>query len=214
MRAWPALLVAVGVTGGLAACGSDGLFQGDALNLEGALPVDPASDRRDAALSGCEGGGCEAGADAGPTLPVVDGATPPSNTCLTARAFGTVSGDTAAQVLIATGACSEWVSVRATEDNSSAIGAGMKLNLTLASTGHDFDLFVYYDPVRDVVACSSPFAASATPGLRDEIVALSWGEGTVANGSDDSRTVRVAVQSASGPCPPGASWTLTAAGNR
>jgi hypothetical protein len=199
------------------ACGTDGLLQGDAFTPDGALPTEPASGR-DAAAAACDGGdggACDAGApDSAPVLPVADGATPPSNTCQTARAVGTVSGDTGATSLTATGTCSEWVSLRATEDNSSALGTPMKVELTLTSKGHDFDLYVYLNPVKDVLACSTPLAMSETRGTVDEIVSLTWGEGTVANGSDDGRTIGVAIQSAQGPCPPGSGWTLTANGNR
>jgi hypothetical protein len=210
--------LAVLVLAAAVACGTDGLLQGDAFTPDGTLPTEPASER-DAAGGSCDGGdggtACEGGvADSAPPLVVPDGATPPSNTCQTARAVGTVSGDTGATSLTATGTCSEWISLRATEDNSSALGAPMKVSLTLTSMGHDFDLFVYLNTSKDVLACSTPIAMSETRGTIDEIVPLTWGEGTVANGSDDGRTIGVAIQSAQGPCPPGSGWTLTANGNR
>lgn len=200
------------------ACGTDGLLQGDAFTPDGALPTEPASER-DAATGSCDGGDagapCDASApDSAPVLPIPDGAAPPSNTCQTARPVGTVTGDTGATSLSAAGKCSEWISLRATEDSSSALGAPMKVALTLTSMGHDFDMYVYLNPVKDVLACSTPLAMSETRGTVDEIVPLTWGEGTVANGSDDGRTICVAVQSAQGPCPPGSGWTLTASGNR
>ncbi|MDB4938268.1 MAG: hypothetical protein JWP87_5240 [Labilithrix sp.] len=198
------------------ACAKDALMQGESFQPDGTLPTDPPSDRVDASAGSCEGGkGCDASAaDSASVLPAADGATPPSNTCQTARAVGTLSGDTGSQTITAKGSCSEWISFRATEDSSSAIGAPMKVTLTLTSTGHDFDLYVYYTPSKDVVACSTPFAQSETRGTVDEIVPITWGEASVANGSDDGRTIGVAVQSAMGGCPPGSGWTLTADGNR
>jgi hypothetical protein len=145
---------------------------------------------------------------------IADGATPPSNTCQTARAIGTLSGDTGAQTLSTTGKCSEWISFRATEDDSSVFGHPMKVTVTLSSMGHDFDLYVYYNPSKDVLSCLSPYAQSETRGTVDEVLPLTWGEGSVANNSDDSRTIIVAVQSAEGPCPANTGWTLTIDGNR
>jgi hypothetical protein len=209
------LLAAAALIGGVCgACGASGLLQGDSFEPDGALPTEPASDRFDA--SACDGAAtCDAGPpDSAPILPVADGAAPPSNTCEAPRDIGTVSGDTGSQTLTATGGCSEWLTLRATEDNSSALGAAMKVTLTLVSQGHDFDLYAYFNPAKDVISCTAPFARSETRGLADELINLTWGEGTVANGSDDSRTINVAVQSAAGPCPPTASWTLLVAGNR
>ena len=220
MRAWLGSLAVLVLAASAAssACGEDGLLQGDAFTPDGTLPTEPASDRFDAAGGTCDGGDagtCDgSAADSAPVLPVADGATPPSNTCQTARAIGTVSGDTGSTSVSASGACSEWLDVRATEDSSSALGAPMKVELTLTSKGHDFDMYVYLNTSKDVLACSSPFAMSETRGTIDEIVPLTWGEGTVANGSDDGRTIGVAIQSAQGPCPPGSGWTLTATGNR
>ena len=219
MRAWLGSLVVLVLAASVltcvtGACSDDGLLQGDTFAPDGTLPTEPASER-DAAAGGCDGGDagtpCDASvADSAPVLPVADGATPPSNTCQTARPVGTVSGDTSATSVSATGTCSEWISLRATEDNSSALGAPMKVELTLTSKGHDFDMYVYLNTSKDVVACGMPLAMSETRGTVDEVVPLTWGEGTVANGSDDGRTIGVAIQSAQGPCPPGSGWTLTA----
>ncbi len=211
------VLAASGASALTTACDSDGLLQGEAFTPDGTLPTEPASGR-DAASAGCDGGdaaACDASVpDSAPIVPVPDGATPPKNTCQTARPVGTVSGDTGATSLSASGTCSEWISLRATEDSSSALGVPMKVELTLTSKGHDFDLYVYLNKVKDLLACSAPVAVSETRGTVDEIVALTWGEGSVANGSDDVRTIGVVVQSAQGACPPGSSWTLTANGNR
>lgn len=195
-----------------AACGGTELLQGDAFLPDGALPIEPATDRSDAGA--CDGP-C-APIDAAP--PGRDGAAEagaePSNTCAEARSMGSVSGDTGSDVVTASGKCAEWLRVRVTEDSSGAIGSEMKLELTLVPAGHDFDLYAFLDPSRDVLACAAPFARSETNAEAEEKLSLRWGEGTVANGSDDGRDVNVLVASALGPCPPAASWTLRAAGNR
>lgn len=216
MRAlgWLFATVAAGLVG-LVACASDGLLQGDGFTPNGVLPTEPATERLDGGGVACDGSGCDAGvADSAPIVTIPDGATPPSNTCLTARAMGTMAGDTGNPTLSTTGKCSEWLSLRATEDSSSALGAGMKVTLTLTPTGHDFDLYAYFSPAKDVLSCSTPSFVAETRGTAPEVIALTWGEGTVANGSDDGRTITVAVQSAQGSCPPTSSWTLSADGNR
>jgi hypothetical protein len=214
MRARSKWTLVLAVVLACVACGTDGLLQGDGFVPNGTLPIAPASNRLDAG-GGCDGAGCDASVpDSAPVKTVPDGATPPSNTCQTARDIGTLSGDTGAQTLTANGTCSEWISLRATEDNSGAIGAPMKVKLTLQSHGHNFDLYAYFNAVRDVVSCDSPAAKSETLGTVDEVIPLMWGEGSVANGSDDSRTIRLAIQSGDGPCPAGSGWTLKAEGNR
>lgn len=201
-----------GLFASFAACGSDGLLQGEELRPDGRLPIGPASERPEAGAA-CEAGSCDASPDAPPN-PLVDASSQPTNTCETARSIGTIAGDTANARVTSTGSCSEWLSVRATEDSSSALGAPMKVKLTLEPGASDFDLYAYYDPVRDVRACVAPFAASYQVGSATETIALSWGEGSVANGSDDGRTVNVLVLKAGGPCSPDAGpWRLTAAGN-
>ncbi len=202
----------------LLSCGGDEARQGDRYAPDGTLPIAAASDRPEGGSTRCdactsEGGSCDAGAA---VLPVGDASAEPTNTCETARVLGTVSGDTGATSVTGKGTCSEWLSLRATEDNGSALGAPMKVKLTLTPVAADFDMFVFYDPVRDVRACERPFASSYVPGAAAEVVSITWGEGSVANGSDDVRTIGVAVIK-SGPCSGdggAASWTLLAEGNR
>ncbi len=197
---------------GLAACNADGPIQGEPYLPKGDIPIDPAS-VRDAS---CDGG---CASDAGSVVPARDGGTdagptsPPANTCTTAREIGSLAGDAPSPPLSTQGTCAEYVSFRATEQSNGAIGTPMRVGLTLSPAGHDFDLYAFVDLARDQLACALPFARSETNGTSAESIALEWGEGSVANGSDDSRTVVVAVTSASGPCPPGASWTLTVTGN-
>ncbi len=215
MRPWfvtCAALTALG--GGLTAalgCGPEReLLQGDEYLPEGTLPIAPASERIDAGRDGSSDGSAE-----DEPVPLGDGSTAPLNTCETARDIGALSGDTGAATLTATGSCSEWLSFRATEDDSSALGAAMKVRLTLTPSGADFDLFAFIDVARDRVVCDAPTASATRSGTSTEEIQLTWGEGTIANGADDGRTVGVAVVRASGPCAPDAgSYTLLVEGNR
>lgn len=176
------------------ACSEGELLQGDVLVPDTPVRPAPVRDRPDGS---CEGGACDAG-DAAPDAPrieVEDGAVLPSNTCETARALGTLAGDQGAPSIEASGGCSEWLSVRVTEGNSGALGAGMKLRVTLTPNGHDLDLYGFVSPDRDQRACGAPTAASNERGTQAvDVVSLAWGEGTVANGADDSRTVSLLVQ--------------------
>jgi len=213
-RLLPCALLVILPTALFVACSNDNPLQGDAYEPGGVLPIAPASTRVDGGR--CDGGdsSCDGGpTDAAPTIPIGDASAEPKNSCTTARAVGTVSGDTGAGALTAQGTCSEWVSFRATEDNSGVLGAGMKVKLTLTMTGGDFDLYVYYDAGRDSLSCDAPAARSFQSGTTAEQVSLSWGEGTVSNGSEDGRTIGVAVIKANGPCG-GTAWSLLAEGNR
>lgn len=191
------------------ACGENDLRQGEAYMPDGALALPEPREPSDA------GGDAETDAgmlpirDAGPDVNVT-----PIGTCEAARDVGTVSGDTGGGSLSATGTCSEWISFRATENDNGAFGTGMKAKITMTPKGHDFDIYAFFDPTRDVVACTSPFARSEQGQLAIETIPLSWGEGTIANGADDGRTIRVLVQSTAEACPADASWSLTIGGNQ
>ena len=89
----------------------------------------------------------------------------------------------------------------------------MKLTLTLTPVGADYDLYALFDPNGDLVECTTVAGSSVHPGTGAETVSLAWGEGTVANGKDDSRTVEVVV-SKPGPCNDAGQWKLTAEGNK
>ncbi len=162
---------------------------------EGCPVVDAGSDAP--AESGADGGGC-------PTL----------NTCPTARDIGRVSGDNNADQQSTQGSSSEWLKIRVSED-STVLGASLKATFTLVSPpAANFDLFVYYDPLKDATVCTPPTAKSTQQAGISDTVSLSWGEGAVPNGSDDSRTVHVEVRHISGPCGGTAKWTLVAQGNK
>ncbi len=135
-----------------------------------------------------------------------------TNTCMAATDLGTVSGDTGSGTLSKQGSVSTWLTVRVTENDSSVIGKSLKARITLNSpAGTNYDLYVYL-PGSDTRACGAP-THTATGATGSDVVNVDWGEGTVANGSDDDRTVSVEVRHASGPCDAAHQWSLTVQGN-
>lgn len=195
-----------------AACAGSGASQGTDYVPENDLPIPPATNRSDAGL--CDGATCDA-PQPDASVPVGHpGSAEPTNTCTTARDLGKLSGDTGSPRASATGTCSEWLRVRVIENDASPLGTAMKLRLTLTPQAHDFDLFAYLDRTTDTLSCATPIARSESNGLAVEVLELTWGEGTVANTADDSRTVSILVRSASGSCPTGTGWTLAADGNQ
>ncbi len=202
---WTSLVLGAGV---FVACGPDpGLYQGEPYMPEGATIAPGTPSERDAACDGCI-----ASLD-GAVITLPEGGAEPSNTCETARDIGSLSGDTISASRTTTGTCSEWLRLRATESDNSGVGTKMKVTLTLTPVVDDFELYAYLDTGRDVVTCAAPFARSSNPGTAVETIELAWGEGSVANGEDDGRTIGVAVIKAAGPCTPGASFTLVAKGH-
>jgi hypothetical protein len=159
-----------------------------------------------------EGGNGEGGTtDGGPTTACIA-----SNACPAARDVGSVSGDTdpTPNVVTAKGTKSEWIKVRVTEDKSGVGGQQLKVKASLASpTGTNYDVHLYVDHGGDNVECNNVTIESKLPAGQIDQVIDNWGEGTIANGSDDGRTVSIYVDNVSGPCGAGHEWTLTITGN-
>jgi hypothetical protein len=172
----------------------------------------------DAGGGGDEGGG---GSDAGPLNEGGGGndggggiSCAATNTCPTAQSLGTVSGDTGSATANGSGATSQWLSVRVTEDDNSVIGKALKVKVTLTSpSSANFDLYLYVNKGTDQVECTT-LSGSSTQTSGPDTVSLTWGEGAVANGVDDSRTVSIEVRNVSGTCDPGSTWTLLVQGNQ
>lgn len=136
----------------------------------------------------------------------------PTNTCLAATSLAAASGDTGSVVRNATGERSEWLMIRITEDDNSVIGTKLKAKVDLTSAaGSNYDLYVYL-PGSDVRECAAYTKQSASTGATDS-VSVDWGEGTVANGDDDGRTLSIEVRHASGACDASHKWTLKVSGN-
>ncbi len=155
----------------------------------------------------------------------VDGTPPPmdapamscatSATCQGAMDLGSISGDTGSGTVSASGFQSAWLRVRVTENDSSVIGNDLSVTATLTlPAGEQFDLFLYVNSGSDVVECTTPTGTETKMGNTDQL-RITWGEGSVANGSDDSRSVSIEVRpsSSTSTCSPSAKWQLVVQGN-
>lgn len=136
------------------------------------------------------------------------------NACLGATTMTDVSGDTGAGTSRITGTTSQWLKIRVSEDDSGVVGKKLKLKLTLTSpSSANFDMRVYVPLDGSSQKCTgADRMTSATVG--PDVASVEWGEGLVANGDDDDRTVTVEVFHVSGTCAAGQTWSLLAEGNK
>lgn len=156
--------------------------------------------------------------DAGPTVDAkpVDAAIqcPAANTCESAMNLGSLSGDVGADEITANGDQPAWYTVRVTENYEDVGGRRLSLRATLTSPpGANYDLYLYVNDNVDQVECAGPDASSTLGADQVDTATVSWGEGTLANGADDGRTVTVEVRHTSGPCSSGQTWSLDLRGN-
>ncbi len=136
------------------------------------------------------------------------------NTCATGKDLGSVSGDTGSATVTTTGTSSEWTTIYVTEDDNSAVGRKLQLKVTLdVAAGTSYALYVYRNANNNTKApeCTSTSGQNMAPP--SATLGLSWGEGLVANGVDDSSMVTVRVEHVSGPCDATHPWTVTLTGN-
>ena len=137
-----------------------------------------------------------------------------TDTCQTATLLGTVSGDSQNQKLTASGHLGGWHRVRVTENSSSVGGVSLRVAAKLTSPNAPmFDVFVYVNAGSDQVECSTTTGTVSTTGMTKQVRA-EWGEGSISNGADDSRTISIEVRplAASG-CSADATWQLEVEGN-
>jgi hypothetical protein len=138
---------------------------------------------------------------------------PSAATCQTAMTLGQVSGDTGNMKLTAMGYQSAWFRVRVTEDNNDIIGLTLRGSAKLTSpSAADFDVFVYVNAGSDVIECTTTTGTTTTNGTVNQVRA-EWGEGTIPNGSNDSRHMSIEVRPISGTCAPNQMWQLEVEGN-
>ena len=134
-------------------------------------------------------------------------------TCATAIALPNVSGDTGADMQIASGYQAAWYKVRVTENDSSAFGTKLQVTVTLTSPASArYDLFVYLDTGSDVLECATANGAATVTGTT-QIRSIQWGEGTFANNVDDGRTASIEIRPSGTSCSPVAPWSLTVKGD-
>lgn len=138
-----------------------------------------------------------------------------STVCPQTRGIGTISGDTspANNTVTTTGSTSEWISVRVTENDNSAIGRALSITAKLTSSaGTNYDMFLYVNDGSAKAECTNVAAQSSDPGAIDS-ASTSWGEGSFGNNKDDSATVTIRVQHIAGPCDTIDPWKLEVTGN-
>jgi hypothetical protein len=134
-------------------------------------------------------------------------------TCQAAMPLGTVSGDTGNMKLSAMGHQAAWFRVRVTEDDSEPFGLTLRVAAKLTSPASaNYDVFVFLNEGADVVECALSAGSATSAGNVDENRA-EWGEGSVANGSNDGRDVSIEVRPISGACDASAPWQLEVEGN-
>ncbi len=105
-----------------------------------------------------------------------------------------------------------WVSFRVTEDNSSVIGEELKFTVTLTSPpGIDFDIYVYRGSEGGATGCNGNEASSTNVG--NDSVSMEWGEGSVADASDNDAYVAVEIVSKNNLCDPTQEWSLLVEGD-
>ena len=179
---------------------------------------DAGSDTSSPGVDADQGGGFDAA--------IGDTAPPPSeastscvapNTCQGATDIGSVSGDTSSQPVNESGFTSTWMQIKVTEDDTNPLGKKLNFHATLTSPAStNFDLYVYLDDGSSssptTRACGAP-SAQSTNATGPDTASLTWGEGTPANGSDDTRIVSIEVRYVGGTCDPSAKWSLVVTGN-
>jgi hypothetical protein len=111
--------------------------------------------------------------------------------CNAAIVLGTVSGDESSQVLHTNGTEPTWLTFRVTENNDSISGESVSFTATLSSPpGYDFDIYAFRGADGGTTGCGGVMDESTGVGMLD-IVSMTWGEGGVANGGDESAWVAV-----------------------
>lgn len=136
-----------------------------------------------------------------------------AGTCPSATVIGEVSGDESSSALHVDGFEPTWVSFQVTEDNGSVSGEQLEFTATLTSpVGYDFDLYVYRGPEGGATGCNGELSQSTSVGP-DDVVHMSWGEGTVADGGDERAWVAAQIVAKNGMCDENALWTLTIEGD-
>jgi hypothetical protein len=136
-----------------------------------------------------------------------------SATCQAATDLGSISGDTGSAMVSASGFQAAWLRVRVTEDDSSVVGNDLAITATLTvPAGEQFDVFLYVNTGSDVIECTTPTGTATKTGNTDQL-RITWGEGSVANGSDDSRSVSIEIRPSSSTCSPSSKWQLVVQGN-
>ncbi|MCH9687378.1 MAG: hypothetical protein K0V04_38445 [Deltaproteobacteria bacterium] len=133
--------------------------------------------------------------------------------CASAAAIGGVSGDSSSPSIDVSGVMPTWVAFEVSEDDSGVFGSDLSFTATLSSpAGADFDLHVFRGAEGANSGCGGFMQQSTNAGGLDS-VSMSWGEGGVANNSDDGVWVAVEIRAKNDVCAPPDEWTLVVSGN-
>jgi hypothetical protein len=135
------------------------------------------------------------------------------DSCNAATVLGTVSGDETSPLLHASGSEPTWVTFQVTENNDGLTGESVSFKATLTSpVGYDFDLYAFRGSDGGTTGCGGVTDESTAVGELD-LVSMSWGEGGVANGGDESAWVALQIEVKNGICDPTLEWTLEVEGD-
>ncbi len=127
-------------------------------------------------------------------------------TCLVPRPLGSVSGDSGKDRVEDSGHLSTFFSVTATEDDHfPLVPRRLRLSITLASSGADYDLYVY----PEGTGCTGQTQSSTDGGLTEN-VEVSWSD---TQGQDSGRTVLIEVRHREGVCDISRPFSLVVVGN-
>src|ERR1700733_11701493 len=183
-------------TSGVADGLDDDAGTGDETGDPGTDPSDAGPDT-EPAVDADPGGGFDAAiADTAPPPGEASTSCVAPNTCQGAMDIGSVSGDSNSPAVNQSGFTSTWMQIKVTEDDSSPVGRKMNFHATLTSPAStNFDLYIYINPGGGVSdrACGTP-SAQSTNATGADTASQSWGEGSVANGSDDTRIATIEVR--------------------
>lgn len=189
--------------------------EGDADDRDDAMPDTGDPSTGDPSTGDPDTGDPGAGDPGGAGTPTLACTAP--NTCAGATHLGSVSGDTGAQKVSASGETSKWFTVRVTEDDSGLGGRSLFMWAMLTPPkGADFDLYVYIPSSGSGPSCGGG-AYKAQPNANypgKKVFSDEWGEdGLFSNGSDDTRTLVFEIRSVASTCSADQRWSLVVGGN-
>jgi len=108
--------------------------------------------------------------DAKPIDAMSSGVCTSSASCAAATDLGSVSGDTGAGTVTASGYQAAWYKLRVTEDDSGPFGVQMQLTAQLTSpASENYDVFTYVNGGTDVIECNTPTGTASTSGTTDTL---------------------------------------------
>jgi hypothetical protein len=200
-------------TGGDATTGDDGTLDGDASVADPDTGTIPEEDAGIVVLDSSSVDDTGVGPLSDASSGDASAACGYTNMCNASRSLGQVSGDTGGAPVNTTGTTSEWLTIYVTEDDNGVLGTKLSVRATLdVAAGTSYALYIYRNGNNSMTPeCSTVAGQSTAPPTATQ--SQTWGEGTVANGSDDGQMITVRVEHLSGPCDASHPWSLVLEGN-